>query len=479
MLKSAFWSFLEQGGSKAVGIVVQVVLARLLLPSDFGVMAIVLVVVGIAGDLAQGGLGAALIEKQDVAESDCDTALWLSMALSALLYIAVFAIAAPISSFYGMEDLTWYIRAVAILLPINAFGSIQRSLLQKSMDFKSVFKANISAAISSGAVGVGLALAGAGIWALVAQMVVQSAVACAVMFAYVPWRPRARFDGGAAKGLYSYGWKVCATSLLGGIANNVSELIVGRACSPSDLGFYSQGRKWPTSVMSVVTNSLQNVFFPAFAEMRHDAEKLRAAISRTLAAGSYVLVGFSFMSAAIAEPFVGLLFGERWLGCVFVFQMACLSASPTILQLVNLRAYMALGESGLFLRLQARKVALLAALVWTTAILARSIDLIAAVLSATTFLSVFAVDLPPAKRMHGLGGLQQLAVFSPIFAAGVAAGLLAWTLTLTSLAYPAMLAAQIAVFMVAYLAESFLFHLPGSADALMLARRVLGRARGE
>lgn len=457
-------------------LVVQIVLARLLAPEAFGALAIMLVVVEVCNTVSQSGMGQALIQRKNATDIDCDTAMVLSLGLAIALYAVVFALSPLVAAFYEMDGLSAYLRVLALVVPVNAFNSIQRSLLQKEMDFKSIFKANMAAVLVSGALGIALAAAGFGVWALVAQVLVQALLACAVMLVFVPWRPRLRFDAMAAKSLFGFGWKIMATGILNVVYTGVSELILGKVCKASDLGLYSQGRKWPNAGISVLSNALQNVMFPAFAELQDDVEGLKAAIRRALASGSFVVVPLSLLLAASAQPLVALLLTEKWLGCVPVFQLTCLSGCVLIMQLVNLRAYMALGDSGLYLRLQVVKVALLCAAIWPTALLTHDINLTALANTIAGIVCVLIVDLPPARRMHGVGAVEQLSVLLPILIAAMAAAAPTWAITLVGLPHAATLVSQIAAFAVVYLLIARLFRLPGSSDISALARSALGRA---
>ena len=263
--RSLAWSFLEQGGSKVVTLFVQIVLARILAPEEFGIMAILLVLVNVADAVSQSGLGTALIQKSKTTDVECSTAFWLSMAVASLLFCLLFTVAPVVSAFYGERSFTPLLRVLSVVIVFNSMNSILRSRLQSAMDFKGLFKANVLAIVVSSAFGVGLALSGFGIWALVIQVVSQSACATLMLYLAASWRPSLLFDREAAKELFGYGWKICATGILNVLYMGASDLIIGKACSTGDLGYYSQGRKWPGAVVSIASNALQNVFFPVFS----------------------------------------------------------------------------------------------------------------------------------------------------------------------------------------------------------------------
>ena len=370
---SFVWSFLEQGGSKAILLLVQIILARLLSPEAFGVLAILLVVTQVSDSIAQSGLGMALIQKSDSSDGSYSTAWWLSLSLAAALYIVVFLAAPAISVFYGMPDLVAYLRVLGLIVFFNSANSIQRSFLQRSLNFKSIFAATTLAAFASGVAGIVMAFLEFGVWALVAQSLLQSAFTCIVMWVMVSWKPTFDFEAGEAKSLFGYGWKICITGILNVFYSGISELIIGRACSAGELGLYSQGRKYPQAAIGVMSNSIANVLFPMFSAIKDDASELRKAIRRGLKLGTFVVAPMSLLAAVIAEPLVTLLLTEKWLACVPIFQLTCVSNALLMLQLVNLRAYMALGDSGLYMRLQIIKVLGGGAVIWVTALLTKDI----------------------------------------------------------------------------------------------------------
>ena len=287
--------------------------------------------------MAQSGLGIALIQRTDSTDMDYSTGFWLSLIIAIVLYVALFFLAPICAVFYNMPDLESLLRVLSSVVVLNSINSIQRSYLQRSMNFKGLFQVNLIAMLMSGIFGILAALSGWGTWALVVQTVTQGACACAVMLVVVPWKPSFSFDPHVARELFSYGWKVCATGILNVLYSGVSELVIGKTCPASDLGYYSQGRKWPNAVIGVATNALQNVFFPAFSSIKDSRDVFVAAVKRSLVSGSFVTVPFALFFAAAADPAVDLLLGDVWLPCVPVFQMLCVSGSLTLLQVVNLR----------------------------------------------------------------------------------------------------------------------------------------------
>lgn len=414
------WSFLEQFGSRAIQLLVQVILARILSPDTFGVLAILLVVTQICDSIAQSGLGMALIQKPDASERSYSTAWWLSLMFSLILYGIIFVAAPSIADFYSMDGIDLYLRVLGLVVVFNSANSIQRSYLQRSMDFRSIFHASTVAALISGVTGVVIALLGGKLWALVVQTLLQSIFICVFMWAQLPWKPSFVFDVRQAKELFTYGWKICVTGVLNVFYSGVSELILGRTTSTEQLGYYSQGRKYPVVAISVMTNSIANVLFPSFAEAKRDMPLLRRRLHEAITLGTFIVVAVSMWLAAIAEPVVRIVLTEKWLACTPIFMLTCAANSVLMLQLVNLRAYMALGDSSLYMRLQIVKVLGGGACIWLTAAVSHDIYVTADVTFLVNILSVIFVDMLPARRMYGYGAFDQLKDTIPTFVLGAA-----------------------------------------------------------
>lgn len=469
-MRSFIWSFLEQGGSGVMAVIVQIVLARLLSPEVFGMLAIMLVVTQIVDSIAQSGLGMALIQKSDASNISYSTAWWLSIGLAVVLYAAVFLSAPAVAAFYNMPDLAMYLRMLGLVVFFNSASSIQRSFLQRSMDFKSIFVATTVAALASGIAGIAMAFFGFGVWALVAQSLLQSVFICIMMWIKVSWKPALVFEVSEAKGLFGYGWKICITGILNVLYSGISELIIGRACSTGELGLYSQGHKYPQAAIGVMSNSIANVLFPMFSAIKDDAVVLHEAIKRGLKLGTFIVAPISLLGAVVAEPLVALLLTEKWLACAPVFQLACSVNALLMLQLVNLRAYMALGDSGLYMRLQIVKVLGGGAIIWATALLTKDIY---ATAWANFFVGVFSillVDMPPAKRLHGYSALSQLKDVFPIFALSLVASGAGFAVKFFGLEYVSELLVQCAVFGLVYLGGAKLLRFAELSEAVSLVR---------
>lgn len=475
MIRSFIWSFLEQGGTRIIQLLVQIVLARLVSPEEFGILAILLVFTNIADAVAQSGLGMALIQKSDATKKDFSSAFWLSLLLATAVFASLWFIAPALVLIYQEQSLETLLHVLSFVVFLNSANSVQRAYLQRHLDFKKLFQANVIAALGSGVFGVGAAFLGFGIWALIIQVLAQSLLACIALLVVVPWKPAFAFEKSSAKHLYSYGWKICVTAIFGVINTGVSELIIGRACSVTDLGYYSQGKKWPNAAISLVTNALQNVFFPAFASLQNDLVALRNAMRKSLITGSFLIVPVSFFFTVAAEPVVALLLTETWLPCVPVFQSLCIANSLMLLQVINLRAYMALGDSGLYMRLQIIKVTLNVIIIGSVALLTRDIYVVAIVNAVLNMFNVVCIDLHSAKKVHGYSRLNQVKDILPIYLVAAVAGVGTYAISFLNFSYIAELVVMAAVFAFIYLLLSNVFKVRGAKECFQLLSGLLNK----
>lgn len=446
--------------------IVEIVLARLLVPEMFGVMAILLVFVNVADVVAQSGLGVALVQRQDTTEVSYSTAFWMSLGVALVLYLFV-ALAAPlIAAFYQMDELPAYIRVLALVLFFKAYNSIQRSFLQKRMQFRTLFISNTVAVLIAGVFGICLAFFGFGVWALIAQTLMQGACACLLMFVQVSWKPAFQFDLSEAKRLFGYGWKICVSGIFGKLYTGLSDLIIGKACDATALGYYSNGAKWPTAGLGAFSNALENVFFPVFSSISDNKKAFKAAVRRALVVSTYVMIFIAFFLIVSAEPLIRLLLTEKWIPCAPVFQLTCLMFSFAMVQIVNLRAYMALGDSVLYMRLQIIKVVSGMILISAAAVLTADIYWVAAMNTVVTIANIIIVDLHAAQRMIGLGRWTQIKLVAPYFALGVCAALMSYPMIYVGLPDLPTVLLQALVFALCYLGVSRLLKMNGCMECI-------------
>ncbi|MBS5478150.1 MAG: lipopolysaccharide biosynthesis protein [Coriobacteriia bacterium] len=352
VVTSLIWKFLERGSAQIVSFVVSLVLARLLGPTDYGVVSLVLVFTAIALVFVQGGFNTALIQKNSVDERDYSSVLVFSLGMSLVIYLVLFLVAPVVADFYGNPEVCQILRVMALVLLPGAYNSVQVAYAEKTFQFRKLFVANLATAVCSGAAGVALAFAGAGVWALVAQQLGNQLFVCIVLTFTLHWWPKLGFSFDAVKGLFAFGANVLAGDLLVQIFLNLRTLIVGRVFDAATLGLFNRGHQFPAAVMQAVTGSMQEVMLPTFSGVQDDSGRVLSIARRSVRASCFAIFPLMFGLAACAVPLVELLLGESWADCVPYLQVFAVSYCFQPIQIVTAQAMRGLGDSRTTLRLE-------------------------------------------------------------------------------------------------------------------------------
>lgn len=423
-VSSLIWKLLERGGNQIIQLAVQVVLARILVPEDFGALAIMLVFVNIGNAIVLSGLNTAIVQAPEIDEGDCSTVFWMSFVISIILYFGIFIFAPDVATFYSMPGIVWPLRVLCLILPFGAFNSVQIAIVQRRLQFRQIFIATMFAVVSSAVFGIGLAAAGTGIWALVVQQLVYQAVNCVVMAFQVRWRPRFVFVASRARRLFSFGWKLLASGLLEQVYESLSDLIIGKQFSATSLGLVSQGKKYPAALGSMLDGAIQPVMLSAVSRVQSNVYYVKRLVRRALKTSTFLIVPSMTLFAVAAEPIVGILLGEKWLPCVPFLQMYCFIYALLPIHTTNLQALNGMGRSDLFLKLELVKKAYGICLILFAAFALRDIYLMVAVYMVSGVISTF-VNAWPNKRVIGYSYGEQLRDIAPAFLLSAAAGGLA------------------------------------------------------
>ena len=472
VISSLFWKLFEKGGRAVVELLVQIIMARLLVPEEFGALAIMLVFVNVGNVIVQSGLNTALVQVPDVGGRDCSTVFWLSLGVSLVLYVAVFACAPLFASFYAMPHIVWPLRALALVLVVNSFNAVQVAIVQRALEFRKVFNATIASVAVSGVLGVASALAGAGLWALVVQQLAYQIANCAALALQVRWRPRAIFDAGRAWRLFSFGWKLLASGLLDQGYQSLSDLIIGKQFSAGSLGLVSQGKKYPMAVGSMLDGAIQPVMLSAVSRVQDDITCVKRLVRRALKTSTYLIVPSMVAFALVAEPLVRLLLGEQWLGCVPFLQMYCFVYALLPIHTTNLQAINGVGRSDLFLGLELVKKAYGLVVMLFAAFVLRDIYFLVGSYMLTGIVSTF-VNAWPNRKIIGYSYAEQIRDICPAFLLAAASAAVAFPVGLLALPDLVTAALQVAVMAVAYLILSRLFKVEALSYLLNTAQELV------
>lgn len=346
-----FWRTLEHVGAKGVGLIVAIILARLLLPSDYGEVAVISVILNILTTFIDAGLGNALIQKKDADDLDFSSVFYFNIAMCVVLYIAMFALAPFIAAYYRMEHLRSVIRVQSLLLIISGVKSIQTAYVAKHMIFKRFFFATLGGTLGAAAIGIWMAYRGYGVWALVAQSLFNNTLDTIILWITVKWRPIAAFSRERIKTLFSFGGKILLASLIDKSYWEVRQLIIGRVYTSADLAFFNRGGTLPNEIYQTVNNGMGDILFPAMVTVQDDTERLKAWVKKSILLHSYIFCPMMFGLAAVAKPLIVVLFSDKWLPAVPYLQVLCMMYPFTSIGTPNVSAVKASGHSETWLRI--------------------------------------------------------------------------------------------------------------------------------
>ena len=319
-----FWRFGERIASQSVSFIISIILARLLFPQEYGVIALSMVFINITNVFAVSGLGTSLIQKKDADDVDFSTMFYAGIFISVALYGLLFLAAPFIADLYHSELVCPVLRALGLVVPIQAVNSIQQAAVSRGLDFKKFFFATSVGTVVSGIVGVALAYTGFGVWALVGQQLTNHVVNTLTLNRIIRWRPQWAFSYSRFKGLFSFGSKLMCANFIGTFFNELKSFIVGARYTPADLAFYNRGESMPALIGNNVNTTINAVLFPAISKLQDDKEGVKRAIRRSMMTSSYVMFPLLFILAATADKVVLILLTEKWMPCVPFMRVLCI-----------------------------------------------------------------------------------------------------------------------------------------------------------
>ena len=349
------WRFAERCGAQIVTFVVSIVLARLLAPEAYGKIALITVFTTILQVFVDSGLGTALIQKNDSDDLDFSSVFYFNFVVCIILYAGMFIAAPFIAKFYNDISLTPIIRVTSLTIIISGVKGIQQSYVSKNMLFKKFFYSTLSGTVFSAFLGICLAYAGAGVWAIVAQQLSNTAIDTLILWITVKWRPKNLFSWERLKNLLSFGCKMLVSALLDTVYTNIRSLVIGKMYSASDLAFYNQGDKLPSVIVNNINASIDSVLLPTLAKEQEDRERVKNMTRRAIKTSTYIMAPLMMGLAFCAKPLVQIILTENWLRCVPFLQIFCIAYMFQPIHTANLNAIKAMGRSDLFLKLEIAK----------------------------------------------------------------------------------------------------------------------------
>lgn len=354
-VKGVLWNAINTYANQGLAFVVGIVLARLLSPSDYGLVGMTGIFFAISGVFIDSGFGSALVQKKDRNEDDYCTVFYVNLTASIFFYIILFIIAPYIAAFFEQPLLRDLTRVSALTLIINALVSTSRNKLYVAVDFKTTTKISITTTIIAGIIAMYCAYSGYGVWTFVIQGLVSAAISAILVFYFVKWIPKRKFSIASFKRLFGYGSKILVASLITVIYDNIYNFIIGKKFSAASLGLYTRGNQYASFAGLTTASVLQSVAFPILSEVQDDLPRLLKAYQRYIKMVAFFVFPFLMLLCGIAKPFVIFLITEKWLSCVVFLQILCFAFLWDGIVRINLNLLYVTGRSDLVLKLEVMK----------------------------------------------------------------------------------------------------------------------------
>ena len=346
---NTIWKFLERIAAQSISLIVSIILARMLTPSDYSVVSVVLIFFAFANVIISGGLNAALIQKKDADEEDYSTILHISLIVSVFCYVVLFFAAPFISKAYQNDILTIVIRIMGLILPVTAVKSIWCSYISAKLKFRKFFLATIVGTVVSAVIGIAMALKGYGCWALVAQQMINTFMDTVILVITTRIGIKFKINLHKFKTLFKYGWKILVSSLLGTLYTQISPLAIGIKFSPEDLAYYNKAQSFPSAISGSITQTLSAVLFPVLARVQDDIKKVLRYTRLFIRVSSTVVFPIMLGLFAVADNFILVLLTEKWASAAYYLRIFCVVSMFDVVAIGNCETIKAIGKSGVFL----------------------------------------------------------------------------------------------------------------------------------
>lgn len=405
------WSMVERISIQAVQFVLGIILARILSPTEYGIIGLLLVFIVFMQVFVDAGFGKALIQKQDRTQSDLSTVFSFNIFTSIFCYIILWFFAPVIGEFYKNEILINLLRVLSVSLFFGALFSVHLTILTINLDFKTIAKVNFISILVSGVLAIYMAYNGYGVWALVLQYLLKSFLMVVLMWLQVKWKPTCFFSKSSFKSLFPFGSKLLVSSVLNVSVNNFTNIFIAKFTSIKDLGFYTRGTQFADIIFNIFNSVLNSVLLPSLSTVQKEREKLTHLSKITIKSATLIIAPVLFGLAAIAEPLIKFLLGDKWLIAIPIMQILCIARLITIVSGINVNILYVIGRSDLVLKQQFSKIIVRVLLI--VLVLKYGIVYIALAELISTMIHFFINTYYPGKYIN-YGALKQIKDLFPI-----------------------------------------------------------------
>jgi teichuronic acid exporter len=476
-ISGTIWKLMETVASAGITTVVSIVLARLLAPKDFGIIALTTIFITFSDILVQSGFTTALIRKKEVDDIDYSTALYFAMIIAAAQYLIFYLVAPVISDYYNEPLLRDVLRVLTLVLFLNALASVRTAMINRNLNFKLLLTSNLISGILSGGIGIWMAFAGYGIWALVTQKLVQQFLLTVILFSRLKWRPKLTFSWSRAKSLLLFGSKVLGSAIVAFFNDSLFSIVIGKVYSSRDLGFYDKGAQLPKAIAINMGNGISNVLLPTLASYQDEQLRMKNIMRRVIAVSYYVLLPMLTALVIMARPVIIFLFTEKWLPTVPLMQLQCVYFATIPLLLNCGQVAYAAGKSGIVMRMEVAKMILLIIALILTLLFFKSNVLVLTGSRAVVSLLIVILYARYTKKLVDYSLREQLADIGAPLLLCIGMSACIWCVSLIHLPVSVMVLLQTMTGTATYFALSILFKVKAYHEVVAIMKNLLYRRK--
>lgn len=351
-MNAASWNFFKMLAGQARNFVISIILARLLLPEDFGLLGMAMIFVGFAESFVDFGFGNAVIQKQRVSRVQLSTVFWINMVMALFFAIVMFLTAPLVAMYFEMPQLKPITQLMSFTFIIKGLGTLQGALYKKKLDFKTPFKIDLISGLTSGAVGIYLAYAGYGVYSLIYSQILDWTLSTIMVWLFSSWKPSFMFQLASVKELWSFGYKYSLSTFLTSVFSKLDTIIIGKVFSAATLGLFYKAKSLNTIVVQYAFSSFAGVLFPSLSKFAQEKERLKNAMVRILHLVCFTTFLFSGLMYINAEAIIVLLYTEKWMGSVEIFKILGLFSFVFTIPTILVSPILSIGKSGAILKLE-------------------------------------------------------------------------------------------------------------------------------
>lgn len=429
-INGMFWTISSRLSVQIVQLAVSIILARLLVPSEFGLIGMLTIFTALSQAILDGGFGSALIQKKESNQTDSSSIFYINILIGILLAITLILGAPLIASFYQQPILAPMLRVLSLSLIINSFSLVQTSLLTKNMDFKAQFKVQFLAISLSGLIGITLAYLGYGVWSLVIQSVTNYLFRAILLWLISNWRPTREFSWSSLKNMFSFGSKLLFSSLLYTFFNNIYEAFIGKVYSVTEVGYFTRASTFETAATMATSQPIDQVTFPALAPLQDNDIVLKQAYRKAIKLSQFLHFPLMIGLITVAQPLFLLILTEKWAPSIPYFQLLCVVGLLTPLQNLNLNILKVKGRSDLVFKLEIIKrfnLIVAIAITFRWGIMALIIGKV-----ITAFIAYF-LNSSYSGKLVGYGQIDQIKDISPSLITALIMGMIMYLVNFLSI----------------------------------------------